>query len=286
MRRAGTIQALMLLSIITLLTRPVARLGAQTGGLSVGVSKTEAGRTLYNVRADGVEIAEVLKLLFNKVGEEFSIDPTVQGRLYLSIRDATFEQVLERVAEVAQPPIRIRRVGKVYRVTRNVEAEQRAEVARERMERLHGGGIHVPMGYQALALNRTVSLDIPDQRPIALGQALRLIGQQTQTTIRLDKSIRSDIRFSARFTRTPLQFVLDSIAKTGALKWAFLSDGSILIAPADRWSLIAGGNVAIGYPSQVCPRCRQSVYVSWNYCPRCGQSMPKRALPNDRRSPR
>jgi len=292
MRRAGLFLALSLLFFAShaIASPTEADPEEKRGTLVIESGKDVRGRTVYNLRAIGAEIQDVLKLLFSQIGAEYAIDQDVKGTVSVTIKSATMEQVLQHVVDASQPPIRIKRVGKTLRVSLEPVPGRRTE----RIETMYGvGGFGSQPGLSRYlggspqrSLERPVTLDIPDSRPIPFGEALQLIGQQTQITLRLDKSVRSDIRFSARFTQTPLQFVLDSIARTGALKWALLPDGSILIAPADRWQVYVGANPVLGYPNQPCPRCRQVVIPVWNYCPNCGQTMPRRALPNSRRNTR
>jgi hypothetical protein len=285
MRRAGLIVALPLLFLLILasVSPAVAQREGRNGTLVIETGKTDKGKTLYSVRVDGADIQQTLKLLFTKSGEEFSIAPEVKGTLTFAVKNATMEQVFEQIVESANPPVKIKRDGKVWRVTRDTELEMRAAAIRERMQR-RGGGLSIPLGYSQIPTDRIVNLDIPEGRAISFAEALQIIGQQTQIPVRLDKSIPGDVRFSGRFVQTPFPVVLESITKTGYLKWISQPDGSILIAPTDRWQLHLGGAIALGYPAQPCARCRVSLLGTWNYCPHCGQALPRKGGAGVRRN--
>jgi hypothetical protein len=131
-----------------------------------------------------------------------------------------------------------------------------------------------------------VNLDIREDRPIPLAEALQMIEKQTQARIRLDRSISPNVAFAARFVQTPLLQVLDAIARTGALKLVLQEDGSILLAPTDRLTILLGGAPVGVYPPQLCARCHQPLAASWRFCPNCGQAVARKgAVSSPRRNP-
>jgi hypothetical protein len=125
-------------------------------------------------------------------------------------------------------------------------------------------------------LARPVTLYVPDFRPITLAEALQAIGRQTGALLRTDTDVATDIRFSGRFTRTPLSLVLESLAKTGAFKWYAERDGTVRIAPHDDLRILLRAQQLSG---EACLQCRRPLESSWRYCPWCGHAVvaPKRA---------
>jgi hypothetical protein len=120
------------------------------------------------------------------------------------------------------------------------------------------------------ALTRPVTLFVPDSRPITLVQALQTIGRQTGALLRVDADVATDVRFSGRFTRTPLSIVLDSLAKTGAFKWYAETDGAVQIAPHDDLRLMLNAQAISG---EACTHCRRPLEASWRFCPWCGRAV-------------
>lgn len=286
MRRARLCLALVSFLGSAMLSGAGARASDQTdhAGLSlVETGNISNGKALYNIKADRVEITEILKTLFRKTGEEYSIDQDVTGTVDLVKNGATIDEILELVREQARPPLRIAR-GKFTRVSVGTDTRLLAAQAQQRINQARGGysgllfGQSMP-GYPAddNPFNRRVSLNIPDDRPVPLADALDMIERQTHVPIRLDRSLPRTARFSAVFTQAPLSFVLDAITKTGALKWVTVSegDGYILIAPTDRMQVLIADVVAGSYPAVVCTRCHAPLAASWAYCPLCGQLAPR-----------
>lgn len=261
----------------------------KSGALTlVETAKDKDGRPLYTLKAERVPLADLLRSLFLKMGQEFSIAQDVRGTVDLYVQNASLEQALARVEELARPPIKIAR-GKFARVTR---ASEPLDAARAHLQRLPlrnnnlleplapGYPPVVPGGYPASpafpGANRPINLDIPEDRPIPLSEALRQIEQQARVPIRLDRNIPRDVAFSARFVQTPMGVALDSIAKTGALKWMLQPDGALLIAPTDRLRLFLG---ELALSASACPQCGAPLLRSWRFCPHCGQTMA-RLTPN------
>ncbi len=132
------------------------------------------------------------------------------------------------------------------------------------------------MQNQIPALGRPVTLSIPDERPMPLRSVALQLEQQTRIPIRLDPRVPGDVGVAARFTDTPLSLVLESIARTGALKWQLRQDGTVVLAPSDWLLLSLRGVPAWGDPASVCPSCGRPVLGSWSFCPYDGKPLPPR----------
>jgi hypothetical protein len=77
--------------------------------------------------------------------------------------------------------------------------------------------------------------------------------------------------------------VLESIARTGALKWSVQSDGSVLVAPTDWMRLTLGGApLPPAAASTPCPRCGRPIQPDWRYCPGCGQPIVRHGASSTR----
>jgi hypothetical protein len=269
----------------------------QNGARPAAMSLVEAGFAAdgatprYTIEANGADIRDVLSALLRKTGKEYVIHQDVTGPVSFVLRDKTLIEILERLRSVAKPPIRLD-IGEMVTVSlappspgaigieghqvgalnapRNAGG-QRASVGqqRPRIETIRVNNALV-LQNQALAFGQPVNLAIPDDRPIPLKTALQQIESQTRVPIRLDPRVPSDIGLSARFTDTPLSLVLDSIGRTGALKWQAQADGALLIAPSD-WMLVTVRGLPVwGQPSSACPQCRRPVLPSWAFCPHDG----------------
>ncbi len=251
--------------------------GARTAIGERGVSIVDTvvgGERRYTVIADNAEISDLLKQLFAKTGDEFSIDQGVAGAVNLKVRDASLEQVFARISEVARPPLKIRHEGKYYHVAPDLSA---IPLSQGPPPVVRGGGsaaLHRPFpqvagGYQALApANRPVTLDVPKDRPIPLALALDRISAQTGYPVRLDPRVPAQLTFSGTITSAPLSMVLQAIGESSALK--IVDYGSYaMLAPADtfmiRWNQAPGAYTGIS-----CPNCGERLQANWRYCPSCG----------------
>lgn len=239
---------------------------APRGGLSVAEATPSAdGKPRYTVIADSVPINDLLRNLFKKTGEQYSIDQDVYGPVDIVIKNATVDEILARICEASHPPLRIER-GAFTRViaVRHSEPIASKSVRFATPTELNADAAHA--GTPA-PLDRPVTLLIPDSRPVSLAQGLRMISQQVQVPIVLDPSIPGQARFSARFQQTSLSLVLDSLAKTGAFQWSVTSQGAILIAPRDSLRIMFGERALADHP---CARCKHPLAAAWRYCPYCG----------------
>src|SRR5205814_8126768 len=80
--------------------------------------KDPQGNRRIAVLADNAEITDLLKDMFKKSGDQYTIDQDISGPVDLNIKYATFAEVYRRIAESAKPPLKIQMDGKLYRVTR------------------------------------------------------------------------------------------------------------------------------------------------------------------------
>lgn len=278
--------ALLVSACLVLAVSAPAQNGSRPGVLSIVEAGVAADGVTprYNIEANGADIRDVLAALLRKTGKEYTINQDVTGPISLALRDKTLDEILDRLQTLARPAIVIQR-GDVISVA-TAPADQGAGEAttgrrsgtpagaRTRIEAIRPSQALVMPG-QILPLDRRVTLAIPDDQPIALRTALRQIESQTQVPIRLDPRVPADIGLAARFTETPLSLVLESIGRTGSLKWQTQLDGSILIAPTD-WLLVSVRGVpAWGQPAAVCPRCQRPVLPSWSFCPHDGTPLTR-----------
>jgi hypothetical protein len=264
-------------------------LGQKAGFSIVETGKNADGKALYNVKADSADIADVLKAIFLKMGEPpYLIQENVRGTLNFSLKEATLDEILQGVQKASVPPIKITS-GKVTTVSRAFDAKTAAALIQQRIEDMHDGiGLSGPAtlpGAQqgSSPLDRPVTLNIAYNRPILLSEALLNIEKQTGVSIRLDKNIPTDIRFTATVTHMPLRYVLQNIAPgdaSSALKTVVLND-YILIAPTDRLEISRGPNI-LG-STLLCLKCRQPLSSGWSFCPNCGQTTPRGLLLNQNR---
>lgn len=287
-----------------------ARARVQNGTRPAALSIIEAGLApdgatpRYTIEASGADLRDVLAALLRKTNREFVINQDVTGPVSMVLRDKTLDDILAHLCRVARPPIVIQRgemitVATVPPTATSHETDAVAAPAArldgrpERAMAEPSGRTatirtnYAPLAGQTLTLVQPVTLAIPDERPVALRAVLQQIEAQTRVPIRLDPRIPGDVGVAARFTDTPLSLVLESIGRTGALKWQFRPDGSVLVAPTDRMLLTVRGIPAWGSPSGVCPQCGRPVLSSWSYCPHDGRpltsrSQGQRARPNSR----
>ncbi|MCC6729778.1 MAG: hypothetical protein IT208_10615 [Chthonomonadales bacterium] len=243
----------------------------------------------YDLEAYGADIGEVLTAILRKAGREFSIDQDVRGPVSLIARDATLERILERVGQAARPPLRVTRDGFVRVSLASLGRLPATDTADQPPGGPHPalqGPLRMPGGYpqapllQQMALARPVTLHIPDDRAVPLATAMREISAQTRVPIRLDRRIPPDITFAASFSQAPLSLVMDTISRTGAMKWMLQPDGSLLLSPTDWVRLALGRSVVAGFPGQPCPKCGRAMMPTWSYCPYDGRSLSQRKGPS------
>ena len=275
------------LLILTLLLGTSARSGAQVPDVAaptLAISDNGAdvsGNTLFSIIANGSNITDVLKKLFDKMGvKEYTIHQDVAGTVDIRMLKATGQQLLREVAEAARPPLRISRDDKgVYRVSQEL-------VTSPTGINLGPGGVIPPgvvpvkgagvpqIGYNQLGFgNRPVTLNVPDDRRISLADAVRQISQQTGVQIILDRRVSREVEFSGTITRAPLSLVLQSIADTAGLKLLVDANGATL-TPPDQF-LIRVRDILLGnYTSMTCPGCGERLNGAWKYCPNCSRVTP------------
>lgn len=247
----------------------------------------------YSIEANGADIRDVLAAVLRKSGKEYTINQDVTGPISFVLRDKTLDEILDRLQAAAKPAITITRGDMISVATATAasigDADTPSASQASRAGLGSGSRIHTIRPSQAIilpnqvaALDRRVTLAIPDDQPIALRTALRQIESQTRVPIRLDPRIPADIGLAARFTDTPLSLVLDSIGRTGALKWQMQLDGSILLAPTD-WMLVSVRGVPVwGQPAATCPRCSRPVLPAWSFCPHDGTPLARQNPPSTR----
>jgi hypothetical protein len=297
----------LILALIVLAFLAPARsdLGAQANhtGLSIVEEGADSsGNHLYTIHADNVDIKEVLRAFLKKTDQELAIDQDVAGTVpVLDIRNKTFHDALQWIVNVAQPRIKIVKVGSVYHVTRDLDAIRKADAAsiaeraQQRIDQIHNGGFGgaggsmpsvVPMGsatgqmrsnsafQNGIPMDRNVSISVPEGQPIPLSQVLEKMSAQTGFSIVLDPRVPRELSFSGTITEAQLPLVLQTIATTSGLK--LVANGTqAIFSPTDQFTLRLGGNVIGVHPSVPCSRCRQPVSPFWNYCPHCGQIIPR-----------
>jgi hypothetical protein len=252
----------------------------------VETGRAPNGKPRYSIEAYSVDLNTLITEVLRRTGEEFAVSQDVTGPVSLVLRNATADEILEAASRVARPPFRITR-GRGIVVSLAPEAE--GPVPPGGIRRITTGpGRRVGPSPTAIidatsALQTPVSLDIADGRPVAMAQAMKALEQQTGVPIRLDPRIPGNLGFAARVTRTPLMVVLESIARTGALKWSVQSDGSVLVAPTDWMRLTLGGApLPPAAASTPCPRCGRPIQPDWRYCPGCGQPIVRHGASSTR----
>ena len=249
--------------------------------LAVSENGTDSkGTKLYGVVAHGAGIAEILRAVFARTGDQYVIDEDVAGTVDISVRNAPIEQVLRQIAEAARPPLRIRPDAKgVFKVSRELVAQPAAidlgsgNVVPPGIVPVPSGVI-APGGYQQLAAgNRPVTVNIPKERPIPLAEALRQISNQTGYPITLDRRIPRDVEFSGKIERAPLSMVLPYIAEASKLKLIMNAMGATFTAP--DWFIVKVRDVILGNSADsACPGCGERIAVEWRYCPHCSRKTP------------
>lgn len=261
---------------------------ARMGALSLVEAGFAAdGKTLrYSLEANGADLQDVLAALLRKTGREYVINQDITGPISLTLRDKTLDDILQAICGLARPPITLQMGDRITVALAPAANDPAAQPGHEARPSAAAGVTALRTQYapvlpgQSLTLGRPVSLSIPDDRPAPLRTVLQQIEGQTRVPIRLDPRIPGDIGVAARFTDTPLSLVLESVGRTGALKWQLRPDGSVWIAPSD-WLLVSvRGLPAWGHPTQTCPTCKKPVLPSWRYCPSDGTALRRQDAPS------
>ncbi len=274
-------RCLILVLILCCLAPGIARANqVRRDAVAITESGTGADRR-FTVIADNAEITDLLKQLFAKTGDEFSVEQGVAGPITLLVRDATLDQVFNRITEVARPPLKIRHEGNYYRVAVDTSAP-----AGNPPGVVPGGvrpGIRrvfpdVPAGYEILNPgNRLVTIDVPKDHPIPLSTALARISAQTGYLVRLDPHVRPDTTFTGTIVKASLSMVLQAIADTTRLRIVDYGTYALLV-PTPEFQ-IRFNTDSFPFPAITCPNCHASVSSAWNYCPNCGTPL-SRATPH------
>lgn len=267
--------------------------GTRTGLSIVEGGTDRANNRLYTIRADNVEITDLLKALFKKTNGELAIDQDVSGPVNLSVRDLPFRDALQWIVQVVRPPIKIVRKENVYHVSRDIDAKrefdakQAASAIAERMGQGRNGigntgtlpyspGLNGTQRLGAsplltgIPMDRMVSLDVPETKPIPLAEALARISTQTRFPIRIDSRVPREVSFAGVITQAPLPLVLQKIADSSGLK--VVANGmQAAFYPTDQFTLRVNGLLLGQYPADTCVKCGQSLAAGWAFCPFCGQ---------------
>ncbi len=293
--------------LLTLVTVATLSAHAQNGTRPGALSLIEAGLAAdgttprYHIEANGADIRDVIASLLRKTGKEYVINQDVTGPVSFVLRDKTLDQILQTLQSIAKPAIAVA-FGDVVKVS--IAPPPQSQLGTTNTGVRPPAGIRTDNGQrpgrtetiritnpavlqnQAALFNQPVTLAIPDDKPVPLKIALGQISTQTQVPIRLDPRIPSDVGLAARFTETPLALVLDTIGRTGALKWQIQADGSILIGPSDYLLVTVRGVPAWGQPAGTCPTCRRPVLQSWGFCPHDGTPLTRQNRQSPPRTPR
>jgi hypothetical protein len=253
-----------------------------------------AKRPVYTITAKSTEITEVLRSVFAKAGLEYAIDQDVVGPVDVNLKNRTIDEILMQIRDTARPPIKITKgEDKVYRVSRDYALEEKAAAIQNRMN--NGGGFGSgqmgPAGVRgsqavnaqlAIPSDKSVTLNIPDNRPIPLSQAIARISAQTGFSIVLDKRVPQDVQFAGSITEASLPTVLQTIADTAGLR-LIVSGTQAVFVPTDHYRIMVN-NMMLGQTGIACQKCRQPVWSTWSYCPSCGQAT-QRGIQNQMQNP-
>lgn len=273
---------------------------ANQSGLSIVENGTDRqNNRLFTIQADRVDVADVLRTFFKKAGVEAAIDRDVSGPVNLTIKNVTFREALQYVVQFARPQIKITKGqnDSVYHVSRDLEAQRKAEAIANRIQELNGATGHayppvVPngIGPQTSRLgpplqiglpDRTVTLEVPDDHPIPLSEALSRISQQTRFPIYLDRRVPRELSFAGTISEAPLSLVLQRLASTTGLK-LLASPTQATLVPPDQFTIRVNDMLLNQYPNMPCSKCGQPISSLWYYCPHCGQITPRGAQQNAR----
>jgi hypothetical protein len=273
-----------------------ATLQANQSGLSIVENGTDRqNNRLFTIQADRVDVADVLRTFFKRAGAEAAIDQDVAGAVNLNIKNVTFREALQWIVQVARPQIKVTkgRNDSIYHVSRDIEAQRQAEAIANRIQELSGQPGHayppvVPNGLgpqtnhlgpstvQIGVPDRTVTMDVPDDHPIPLAEALSRISQQTRFPIYLDRRVPRELSFAGTISEAPLSLVLQRLSSTTGLKLLASSTQATLVPP-DQFTIRVNDMLLNQYPNMACAKCGQQISSLWSYCPHCGQITPRGA---------
>src|SRR5205823_6020803 len=212
----------------------------------------------------------LLKAVFKLTYDDIAIDQYVSGPVDIKIKSATPAEVFKQIADSSKPPLKIRRVGNIYKISRDAALMRPADS----VAGVSGfdptkpfSGVAVPTGYQQVAAgNKPVNLDVPQDRPISLAEALTRISAQSGMNIRLDRRVSRDLTFTGTIVGAPASLVLQTIAHEADLKLIPDATG-IVVAPTDRFTIRMNDMLFAEYPNSVCKGCGAKVSPSWKFCP-------------------
>src|SRR5258708_26742847 len=77
------------------------------------------GERRLSVQTDAAEITDLLKAVFKLTGDDFAIDQDVSGPVDIKIKNATAVEVFKQIADSAKPPLKIRRVCNIIKISRD-----------------------------------------------------------------------------------------------------------------------------------------------------------------------
>jgi len=229
----------------------------------------------FSIIADSAEIGEVLKALFGKAGDDFLIDQDVSGPISLKLTNVPMDEIFRRIETLAKPPLRIQRDGKQFKVSIAPQDTKKIAVIQNpnglSFNQIPGIVPGVTDAYQNVTpASRPVSIEVPKNRPITLGQALQQISRQTGFPVRLDPRIPAGLTFSGTITRSSLGMVLQALADTTNLKIVDYGTSAVLV-PTDQF-IVRMNDVLVGQKTGIsCPTCGVNLATNWKYCPNCGR---------------
>lgn len=239
----------------------------------------------YDVDVVGVDVRDVLGTLLGRAEVRYRLHDGVAGAVSLTARNATLEELLDSVRAVAHPPIRFVR-GEVLEVAlaTGPDGGPAGQSARSALASRPTDATPrtLPPGF----LLRSVTLDIPDARPVTLRRAMQMVEAQTGVRIVLDPRIPRDLGFAAQMGSASLQTVLDTLSRTGAFKWTVRTDGAVEVSPSDWLRVTVGGTAIAGGGSSPCTRCGRPVLSAWRFCPFDGQPALPQPQPAGSQRPR
>jgi hypothetical protein len=232
------------------------------------------GQRRMNVQTSSADVVDLLRAFFKVTGDQFAIDQDVAGTVDVKVSNGAAIDVLRQIAESARPPIRIRRQGGLFRISRELPTGRTggSPAGAAVVDPLHPyGGVSVPTGFQQIAVgNRPINLDVPKERPISMAEALARISAQSGINIRMDRRIPNDLTFSGTVVSAPANLVLQTIANEADLK-LIPESGGFLVAPTDRFNILLNGIHVGEVPNIPCRSCGMKLSPIWRFCPLCGK---------------